>query len=138
MTLNGCCCQLDCHEYFINWTFPHNDCQDLLGSSGCHYYQLRTGNLGYKSQRLTKNCPFPTGEIEDGKNGAWSVDHYSDSRIRIWHKRHESMDLSCLVSMAQAASGDAIVRIDIFMPHFRTLSTTLALFKCPSLLEHCY
>ncbi len=45
--------------------------------------------------------------IEDWKNVAWSEEsrfllRHSDDRVRIWCKEHESIDLSCLVSMVQA------------------------------------
>ncbi len=52
--------------------------------------------------------------IEDCKNVAWSDEsrfllRHSDGSIRIWHKEHESMDPSCLVSTAQAAGGGVMV-----------------------------
>ncbi len=34
-----------------------------------------------------------------------NIQKYSDDRGRIWRKEHESMDLSCLVSMVQAGGG---------------------------------
>ncbi len=45
--------------------------------------------------------------IEDWKNVAWSEEsrfllRHSDGRLRIWHKEHESMDPSCVVSTVQA------------------------------------
>ncbi len=51
--------------------------------------------------------------IEDWKN-AWSdvsrfLLRYSDGRIRIWHKEHESMAPSCLVSTVQAGGGGVMV-----------------------------
>ncbi len=52
--------------------------------------------------------------IEDWKNVAWSDEswfllRHSDSRVRIWHKEHESMDPSCLVSTVQAGGGGLMV-----------------------------
>ncbi len=52
--------------------------------------------------------------IEDWKNGAPSHEsqfllQHSDGRVRIWHKEHESMDSSCLVSTVQAAGGGVMV-----------------------------
>ncbi len=52
--------------------------------------------------------------IEDWKNVAWSDEsrfllRYSDGRVRIWRKEHESMDPSCLVSTVQAAGGGVMV-----------------------------
>ncbi len=44
------------------------------------------------------------------ENVAWSDEsqfllRHSDGRVRIWHKEHESMDPSCLVSTVQAGGG---------------------------------
>ncbi len=52
--------------------------------------------------------------IEDWKNVAWSDEsqfllRHSDGRVRILHKKHESMDPSCLVSTVQAGGGGAMV-----------------------------
>ncbi len=52
--------------------------------------------------------------IEDWKNIAWSDEsrfllRHSDGRGRIWHKEHESMDPSCLVSPVQAGGGSVMV-----------------------------
>ncbi len=52
--------------------------------------------------------------IEDCKNVAWSDEsrfqlQRSDGRVRIWHKEHDSMDPSCLVSTVQAAGGGVMV-----------------------------
>ncbi len=51
--------------------------------------------------------------IEDCKNVAWSDEsrflRHSDGRVRIWHKEHESMDPSCLVSTVQAGVGGVMV-----------------------------
>ncbi len=52
--------------------------------------------------------------IEDWKNVAWSDEsrfllRYSDGRVRIWCKEHESMDPSCLVSTVQAGGGGVMV-----------------------------
>ncbi len=48
--------------------------------------------------------------IEDWKDVTWSDESrflllYSDGRVRIWRKEHESMDPSCLVSMVRAGGG---------------------------------
>ncbi len=48
--------------------------------------------------------------IKDWENVAWSDEsrfllRHSDGTVRIWHKEHESMDPSCLVSMVQAGGG---------------------------------
>ncbi len=52
--------------------------------------------------------------MEDWKNIAWSNEsrfllQHSDGRVRIWHKEHESMDPSCIVSTVQAAGGGVMV-----------------------------
>ncbi len=47
---------------------------------------------------------------------------HSDGRVIIWHKEHESMDPSCLVSMVQAGGGGVMVW-GIFLAHFGPLST---------------
>ncbi len=52
--------------------------------------------------------------MEDWKNVAWSNEsrfllQHSDGRVRIWHKEHESMDPSCIVSTVQAAGGGVMV-----------------------------
>ncbi len=52
--------------------------------------------------------------IEDWKNVAWSDEsqfllRHSDGRVRILHKKHGSMDPSCLVSTVQAGGGGAMV-----------------------------
>ncbi len=52
--------------------------------------------------------------IEDWKNVAWSDEsrfllRHSDGTVRIWHKEHESMDPSCLVSTVQTAGGGVMM-----------------------------
>ncbi len=52
--------------------------------------------------------------IENWKNIALSDEsrfllRHSDGRVRIWHKEHESMDPSCLVSSVQAGGGGVMV-----------------------------
>ncbi len=54
--------------------------------------------------------------IEDWKNVAWSDEsrfllQHSDGRVKIWHKEHENMDPSCLVSTVQACGGVMVWRI---------------------------
>ncbi len=58
--------------------------------------------------------------IKDWKNVAWSDEsrillRHSDGRVRIWHKEHESMDPSCLVSTVQAGGGGVIMVWEIFL-----------------------
>ncbi len=52
--------------------------------------------------------------IEDWKNVVWSDEflfllRHSDGRVRIWHKEHERMDPSCLVSTVQTGGGGVMV-----------------------------
>ncbi len=67
--------------------------------------------------------------IEDWKNIAWSDEsrfllRHSDGRVRVWHKGHEIMDSSYLVSMVQAGGGGVMVcGGGIFLAHFGPLST---------------
>ncbi len=75
------------------------------------------------------------------KNIAWPDESsfllwHSDGRVRIWHKEHESMDPSCLVSTVQAGVGGVMVW-GILLAHFGALSTNWTLFKCHSLPEYC-
>ncbi len=60
--------------------------------------------------------------IDDWKNFAWSdvsqfMLQHSDGRVRIWHKEHESMDPSCLVSTVQVAGGGSVMVWGIFSLH---------------------
>ncbi len=76
--------------------------------------------------------------IEDWKNVAWSDESrfllpHSDGRVRIWHKEHESMDPSCLVSTVQAGGGGVMCG----WYFLDSLSTNWASFKSHNLLEYC-
>ncbi len=56
--------------------------------------------------------------IEDWKNVAWSDESwFSDGRVRIWRKEHESMDPSCLVSMVQVGCGGGVMVWRIYSWH---------------------
>ncbi len=75
---------------------------------------------------------------EDWKTLSWFLLRHSDSRVRIWHKEHESMDPSCLVSMVQAGGCGGVMLWGIFFAHFGPLSTNWISFKCHhSLPEYC-
>ncbi len=63
-----------------------------------------------RKQRLRFAQAHQNWTIEDWKNIAWSDESRfllqpSDGRFRIWHKAHESMNPSCLVSTVQAGGG---------------------------------
>ncbi len=67
-----------------------------------------------RKRRLQFTQAHQNWTIEDWKNVAWSDEsrfllRHSDGRVRIWHKEHESMDPSYLVSMVQAAGGGVMV-----------------------------
>ncbi len=67
-----------------------------------------------RKRRLQFTQTHQNWTIEDWKNVAWSDEsrfllRHSDDRVRIWHKEHESMDPSCLVSTVQAAGGGVMV-----------------------------
>ncbi len=66
--------------------------------TGCRSCQLRTGNGGYNSHRLTKI-------VSRNREESRFLLQHSDVRVRIWRKEHESMDPSCLVSTVQAGGG---------------------------------
>ncbi len=68
-----------------------------------------------RKQRLQFTQAHQNWTIEDWKNIAWSDEsqfllQHSDGRVRFWHKEHENMDTSCLVSTVQAAGGGVMVR----------------------------
>ncbi len=84
--------------------------------------------MGYSSRRPHQVLQFAQAHqnwtIEDCKNVAWSDEsrfllRNSGGRVRIWHKEHESMDPSCLVSTVQCCNGVG----DIFLAHFGPLIT---------------
>ncbi len=67
-----------------------------------------------RTRRIQFTQDHQNWTIEDWKNVAWCDEsrfllQHSDGRVRIWHKEHESMDPSCLVSMVQAGGGGVMV-----------------------------
>ncbi len=66
-----------------------------------------------RKQRLQFAQAHQNWTIEDWKNVASDESRFlrrhSDSRVRIWHKEHESMDPSCLVLTVQAFGGGVMV-----------------------------
>ncbi len=85
-----------------------------MGSSSRrpHRVPLRSDKNSTRRIQFTKTHQNWT--IEDLQNVAWSDEsrfllRHSDGRVRIWRKEHESMDLSCLVSMVQAGGGGLLV-----------------------------
>ncbi len=92
------------HTHIEPWSRWATAAEDHTGCRSC---QLRTGNGGFAQAHQNWT-------IEDWKNVAWSDEsrfllQHSDGRVRIWHKEHESMDPSCLVSTVQAGGGGVMV-----------------------------
>ncbi len=63
-----------------------------------------------KKRRIQFTQTHQNWTIEDWKNVVWSDEsqfllRHSYGRVRVWHKEHESMDPSCLVSTVQAGGG---------------------------------
>ncbi len=85
-----------------------------------------------RKRRLQFEQAHQNWTIKYWKSIAWTDEsrfllRHSDGRVRIWHKVHESMDPSCLVSMVQAAGGGGVMVCgDIFLAHFGPLSTNWA------------
>ncbi len=74
-----------------------------------------------RKRRLQFTQAHQNWTIEDWKNVSWSDEsrfllRHSDGRVRIWHKEHESMDPSCLVSTVQA-DGGGVMMWGIFSMH---------------------
>ncbi len=68
-----------------------------------------------RKRRLQFTQAHKNWTIEDFKNVAWSDEsrfllQHSDGGVRVWHKEHESMDPSCLVSTVQTGGGGVMVR----------------------------
>ncbi len=94
-----------------------------------------------RTRRLQFTQAQQNWTIEDWKNIAlsdesWFLLQHSDGRVRIWHKEHESMDPSCLVSMVQAGGGGMMQGI-ISWHTLGPLCTNWASFKPYSLPEYC-
>ncbi len=81
-----------------------------MDSSSRRPHQVPLLSAKNRKQRLQFTPAHQNWTIEDCKNVAWSDEsrfllQHSDGRVRIWHKAHESMDPSCLVSMVQTVGG---------------------------------
>ncbi len=71
-----------------------------------------------RKQRLQFAQVHQNWTIGDWKNVAWSDESwFSDARVRIWRKEHESMDPSCLVSMVQVGGGGGVMVWRIYSWH---------------------
>ncbi len=87
-------------------------CQTLkqMGYSSRRPHRVPLLSAKNRKQRLQFTQAHQNWTIEHWKTFAWSDEpqfllRHSDDRVRIWHKEHESMDPSCLVSMVQAGGG---------------------------------
>ncbi len=103
--------------------------QGMQNTISEHTTRLTLKQMGYSSRRHTGCCScqlrrrlqfaqaHQNWTIEDCKNVAWFDEsgfllQHSDrtfGRVRIWHKGHESMDSSCLVSTVLAAGGGVML-----------------------------
>ncbi len=74
-----------------------------MGYSSRRPHRVQLLSAKNRKRRLQFAQAHQNWMIEDWKNVAWSDEprfllRHSDDRVRIWHKEHESMDPSCLVS----------------------------------------
>ncbi len=81
-----------------------------MGSSSRRPHRVPLLSAKNRKQRLQFTQAHKNWMIDDWKTFAWSDEswfllRYSDGRVRIWRKEHESMDPSCLVSTVQAGGG---------------------------------
>ncbi len=85
-----------------------------MGSSSRRPHRVPLLSDKNRKRRIQLPQTHQNWTIEDWKNVAWSDEcrfllRHSDDRVWIWHKKHESMDPSCLVSMVQAGGGGVMV-----------------------------
>ncbi len=95
-------------ERTTRWTLK----QMGYSSRGPHQVPLLSAKNSKRRIQFTQDHQNWT--IEDWKNIAWSdgsrfMLRHSDGRVKIWHKEHESMDPSCLVSTVQVGGGGVMV-----------------------------
>ncbi len=93
-----------------------------MGSSSRRPHRVPLLSAKNRKRRIQFTQTQQNWTIEDWKNVAWSDEcrfllRHSDGRVRIWHKEHESMDPSCLVSTVQAAGGGGVMVWGIFSWH---------------------
>ncbi len=85
-----------------------------MGSSSTRPHRVPLLSAKNRKRRIQFTQDHQNWTIEDWKHFALSDEsryllRHSDGRVRIWRKKHESMDPSCLVSMVQAAGGGVMV-----------------------------
>ncbi len=113
-----------------------------MGYSSRRPHRVPLRSAKNRKRRLQFAQAHQNWTIEDWKNVAWSDEsrfllRHSDGRVRIWHKEHESMDPSCLVSMVQAGGGGVMVWGIISWHTLGPLVPIEASFKHHSLPEYC-
>jgi hypothetical protein len=85
-----------------------------------HWVQLLSAKNKKKLLQWARDHQHWT--IEEWKNIAWSDEsrfllRHADGRVRIWHKQHESMAPSCLVSTVLAGGGSGVMLWEMFSWH---------------------
>ncbi len=102
-------------------TISECTCRTLkqMGFSSRRPHRVPLLSAKISKQRLKFAQAHQNWTIEDWKNVAWSDEsrfllRYSDSRVRIWRKEHESMDPISLVSTVQ---GGGVMVWGIFAWH---------------------
>ncbi len=85
-----------------------------MGSSSRRPHRVPLLSDKNRTRRIQFTQDHQNWTIEDRKNVAWSDEsrfllQHSEDRVRIWHKEHESIDPSCLVSTVQAGGGGVMV-----------------------------
>ncbi len=90
-----------------------------MGYSSRRAHRVSLLSAKNRRRRLQFAQAHQNWTIEDWKNVAWSDEsqfllQHSDGRVRIWHKEHESMNPSCLLSLLQAGGDDDVMQWGIF------------------------
>ncbi len=101
-----------------------------MDSSNRRPHRVPLLSVKNRTRRIQFTQAHQNWTIEDWKNVVWSEE--SDAtfrcRVRIWHKEHESMDPSCLVSTVQAGGGGGVMVWGIFSWH--TLGSLVPIEYC--------
>ncbi len=99
-----------------NTIYERTTCRNLkqMGYSSRRPHRVPLLSAKNRKRRLQFAQTHQNWTVEDWKNVTWSDEsrfllRHSDDRVRIWHKEHETMDPSCLVSTVQATGGGAMV-----------------------------
>ncbi len=81
-----------------------------MGYSSRRPHRVTLLSAKNRKRRIQFTQDHQNWTIEDWKifacsDESWFLLQHSDGRVRIWHKEHESIDPSCLVSTVQAGGG---------------------------------